>query len=62
VGVFFIVYFLVLTPMLWQNIPLRMFPLYYPDAWSVMVLGAWAGAVRIVVWLVVNLGARKEAA
>ena len=62
VGGFFIVYFLILTPMLWQNIPLRMFPLYYPDAWTVMVVGALAGAVGIVVRLVVNLGVGKEAA
>jgi CubicO group peptidase (beta-lactamase class C family) len=61
-GGFFIFYFLILTPMLWQNIPLRMFPLYYPDAWSVMVLGALAGGVGIIVRLAVNLGARKEAA
>jgi len=60
-GGFFIFYYLVITPMLW-NIPLKMFPLYYPDAWSVMVLGALAGAVGIVVRLVVNLGAGKEAA
>jgi CubicO group peptidase (beta-lactamase class C family) len=61
-GGFFIFYFLILTPMLWQNIPLRMFPLYYPDAWSVMVLGALAGGVGIIVHLAVNLGAGKEAA
>jgi hypothetical protein len=39
-----------------------MFPLYYPDAWSVMVLGALAGAVGIVVRLAVNLRAREETA
>jgi hypothetical protein len=60
-GGFFMVYYLVITPMLW-NIPLKMFPLYYPDAWSVMVVGALAGAVGVGVRLVVNLGTGKEAA
>ncbi len=60
-GGFFIIYFLIITPMLW-NIPLKMYPIYYPDVWTVMVIGALAGAVGIVVRLVVNLGARIEAA
>jgi CubicO group peptidase (beta-lactamase class C family) len=62
VGGFFIFYFLILTPMLWQNIPLRMFPLYYPDAWSVMVAGAFLGALGIVLTLAGNLGPRKPGA
>ncbi len=57
---FFVVYYLIITPMLW-NVPLKMYSLYWPDVWSVIVAGAFLGGLGIVVRLAVNLGARREA-
>jgi CubicO group peptidase (beta-lactamase class C family) len=57
---FFIIYYLVITPMLW-NVPLKMYSLYWPDVWSVILLGALAGAAGIVVRLAAYLGSRRPA-
>ncbi len=58
---FFIVYYLIMTPMLW-GFPLKLYPLMYPNVWTVMVVGAFLGALGIVIRLAVHLGAGKVAA